>query len=111
MSHVGAAGSVTISNNVAGKRLGIKKYAGEVVKVGNIIVKQRGTVYHPGKNVKLSKDFSIYAMDNGVVAFRRMSGRKRGQYYIDVIPYEEVVEAAKNVEKGVKKVVKAKKRS
>jgi len=102
MSHVGAAGSVTISNNVAGKRLGIKKYAGEVVKTGNIIVKQRGTVYHPGKNVKLSRDFSIYAMANGVVAFRRMSGRKRGQYYIDVIPHEEVNKKAPSKKSSTK---------
>jgi large subunit ribosomal protein L27 len=88
MSKIAAAGSVTISNNVAGKRLGIKKYAGEKVKTGNIILKQRGTVHHPGKNVKLSKDFSIYAMTEGVVAFRRMSGRKRGKYYVDVIPHD-----------------------
>lgn len=86
MSKVAAGGSVKISNNVAGKRLGVKKFAGEVVRNGNIIVKQRGSVYHPGKNTKMSKDFSIYAISDGEVSFRRMTGHKRGKYYIDVSP-------------------------
>ena len=86
MSKVAAAGSVKISPNVAGKRLGVKKFAGEQVRNGNIIVRQRGSVYHPGKNTKMGKDFSIYAVIDGVVSFRRMSGHKRGKYYIDVSP-------------------------
>ena len=85
MSHVAAAGSVTVSGNVAGKRLGVKKFAGEKVKIGNIILKQRGSIYHPGKNVKMSKDYSIHALKDGVVTFRRMSGHKRGKYYVDVV--------------------------
>lgn len=106
MSHVAAAGSVTIGNNVAGKRLGVKKYAGEQVKVGNILVKQRGTVFHPGKNVKLSKDFSIYAVAEGVVAFRRMSGRKRGQYYVDVLNEEQQKAALKSAKASTEKTSK-----
>ena len=86
MSKVAAAGSVKISTNVAGKRLGVKKFAGEKVKNGNIIVRQRGSVYHPGKNVKISKDFSIYSVADGEVSFRRMTGHKRGKYYVDVTP-------------------------
>lgn len=105
MSKVAAAGSVTIGNNVAGKRLGVKKYAGQKVIIGNILVKQRGTVFHPGKNVKLSKDFSIYAVADGVVEFRRMSGRKRGQYYVDVIT-ESDKKAPSNAKKTAKKPVK-----
>ena len=85
MSHVAAAGSVTISGNIAGKRLGVKKFAGEKVRIGNIILKQRGSIYHPGKNVMMSKDFSIHAMKDGIVAFRKMSGQKRGKYFVDVI--------------------------
>ncbi|KKP63796.1 MAG: 50S ribosomal protein L27 [candidate division WS6 bacterium GW2011_GWE1_34_7] len=85
MSHVVGAGSVSTSGNVAGKRLGVKKYEGEVVRSGNIIVKQRGSVYHPGKNTYASKDYSIHAKKDGVVKFRRMSGFKRGQYYVDVV--------------------------
>ncbi len=84
MSKVAAAGSVKISPNVAGKRLGVKKFAGEKVRNGNIIVKQRGSIYHPGKNTKMSKDFSIHAAQDGIVSFRKMSGHKRGKYYIDV---------------------------
>ena len=85
MSHVVGAGSVTMTGHVAGKRLGIKKYEGQKVKSGNIIVKQRGSVYHPGKNTYLSKDYSIHAKTDGFVKFRRMSGFKRGQFYIDVV--------------------------
>jgi len=88
MSHVVGAGSVRIATNVPGKRLGVKKFAGQEVINGNIIVKQRGTVYHPGKNVKIGKDHSIYAVADGVVEFRRMSGFKRGKYYIDVVTKE-----------------------
>jgi len=88
MSHVVAGGSVSMSGNVAGKRLGVKKFAKEVVRAGNIILKQRGTVYHPGKNTYLSKDFSIHAKTDGTVEFRRMSGHKRGKYFVDVIESE-----------------------
>lgn len=85
MSHVVGGGTVAVSGNRAGKRLGVKKFADEVVKAGNIIIKQRGTVYHPGKNTYLSKDHSIHAQVDGTVSFRRMSGFKRGKYYVDVI--------------------------
>lgn len=84
MSKVAAAGAAKQSPNVAGKRLGVKKYAGQEVKNGNIIVRQRGTVFHPGLNTKISRDHSIYAISDGVVSFRRMSGHKRGQYFVDV---------------------------
>ncbi len=85
MSHVASGGTARQTKNMAGKRLGLKKYSGEEVSNGNIIVKQRGSVFHPGKGVKMSKDYSIYAVIDGVVKFRRMSGHKRSQYYIDVI--------------------------
>jgi large subunit ribosomal protein L27 len=88
MSHVVGGGTVGVSGNVAGKRLGVKKYAQQEVKAGNIIVKQRGTVYHPGENTYLSKDFSIHAKVDGTVDFRRMSGYKRGKYYVDVLQSE-----------------------
>jgi large subunit ribosomal protein L27 len=85
MSHVAAAGSISVSKNMAGKRLGVKKFAGEKVKIGNIIVKQRGSVYHAGRNTSMSKDYSIHALKEGTVAFRRMSGYKRGKYFVDVL--------------------------
>jgi large subunit ribosomal protein L27 len=85
MSHVVGVGSVSMTGHVAGKRLGVKKYEGQEVKSGNIILKQRGSLYHPGRNTYLSKDYSIHAKTDGVVKFRRMSGFKRGQYYVDVV--------------------------
>jgi large subunit ribosomal protein L27 len=85
MSKVKGAGSVSMSKNMEGKRLGLKKSGGQDVINGNIIVKQRGSVYHPGKNVKMGRDHTIYATADGVVAFRRMTGHKRSQYYVDVI--------------------------
>ncbi|MBP5204253.1 50S ribosomal protein L27 [bacterium] len=85
MSHV-VAGSTTQNNgHVAGKRLGLKKYAGEKVKAGNIIVRQNGSVYHAGNNTYVGKTFSIHAKVDGTVQFRRMSGSKRGKYFIDVV--------------------------
>lgn len=55
--------------NVAGKRLGIKIYGGEIVRTGQIIIRQRGKTYNPGKNVDMGKDFTIFAMADGVVEF------------------------------------------
>ncbi len=85
MSKVAAAGTAPYSKNMRGKRLGVKKYAEEKVNNGNIIVRQRGTVFHPGFGVKMGRDFTIYAVVDGKVKFRRMTGYKRGKYYIDVI--------------------------
>jgi len=88
MSHVVGGGTVSVSGNIAGKRLGVKKYANQAVKAGNIIVKQRGTVFYPGENTYLSKDHSIHAKTKGVVSFRKMAGYKRGRYYVDVVKSE-----------------------
>ncbi len=85
MSHVAAAATSSNFGNVAGKRLGVKKFAGENVKAGNIIIRQNGSVYHPGNNTYMSKNYTIHAKTDGVVQFRRMSGFKRGRYYIDVV--------------------------
>lgn len=86
MSHVKGAGSVAMSKNMEGKRLGLKKAGGQEVIIGNIVVKQRGSVYHAGKNVKMGRDHTLYAVADGVVHFRRMTGHKRSQYYVDVLP-------------------------
>jgi len=85
MAHVKAVGSKARQGiNTAGKRLGLKVNAGQKVKSGTIIVRQRGTKFHPGKNVKMGKDFTIYAIKEGVVSFRRMTGYKRNQKVINV---------------------------
>lgn len=86
MAHVKAAGSKAAQGvNIAGKRLGVKKFGGEKVICGNILIRQRGTVYHPGKNVKMGRDHTIYAITDGHVAFRNMTGYKKGQKLVDVI--------------------------
>jgi len=66
----------------SGKRLGIKLFGGQLAKVGNIIIRQRGTKFHPGKNVKMGRDFTLYAIKNGIVTFRRKWGKK----FIDILP-------------------------
>lgn len=86
MAHVKAVGSKARQGiNIAGKRLGLKKNAGQTVKAGEIIVRQRGSKFHPGKNVYISRDFTIHAKLEGVVQFRNMTGYKQGQKYIDVV--------------------------
>jgi len=62
--------------NVAGKRLGIKKYGGEKVISGNIIIRQRGTVYNPGDNVGMGKDHTIFALVDGTVKFKKTRQNK-----------------------------------
>ena len=69
MSKTKQGGSTKLGRDSAAQRLGVKVYAGEKVKIGMIIIRQRGTKYLPGKNVKLGKDDTIYAICNGVVRF------------------------------------------
>ncbi len=71
MAHKLAAGSSRNGRDSEGRRLGVKKYAGEQVLAGNIIIRQRGTKYRPGKNVGLGKDHTIFALLNGQVLFTR----------------------------------------
>ncbi|MEP1258088.1 50S ribosomal protein L27, partial [Algoriphagus sp.] len=67
------------------KRLGVKKFGGEVVIAGNIIVRQRGTKHHPGENVGLGKDHTLFATSDGVVTFRK---KFDGRSYVSVLPAE-----------------------
>lgn len=66
-----AAGSTRNGRDSAGKRLGVKRFGGESVKVGTIIVRQRGTKFHLGNNVRMGRDFTIYAIIEGRVKFER----------------------------------------
>tara|TARA_Y100001970_G_C13589194_1_gene534666 strand:+ start:227 stop:478 length:252 start_codon:yes stop_codon:yes gene_type:complete len=70
-----AGGSSRNGRDSAGRRLGIKKYGGEVVISGNIIVRQRGTKFHPGSNVGIGKDHTIFAKSNGKVSFKKTRSR------------------------------------
>ena len=95
MAHKKGAGSTRNGRDSNSKRLGVKRYGGEFVIPGNIIVRQRGTKFHPGENVGIGKDHTIYAKIEGLVAFERIRGRD-GQKRISVypIPAEENVAAA-----------------
>lgn len=76
MAHRKAGGSTQLGRDSHSQRLGIKKFAGEKVKAGNIIVRQRGTKYHLGNNVKQGNDDSIFAIKEGVVEFKHKQVRK-----------------------------------
>ncbi len=71
MAHKKGEGSVKNGRDSQSKRLGVKIFGGQPAINGNIIVRQRGTVYHPGENVGLGKDFTIFATTDGIVEFRK----------------------------------------
>ena len=76
MAHKKGEGSVKNGRDSQSKRLGVKIFGGQATVAGNIIIRQRGTVYHPGKNVGLGRDFTIFALTDGVVEFRKTKGDK-----------------------------------
>ncbi len=81
MAHKKAGGSSRNGRDSAGRRLGVKKYGGERVRAGNIIVRQRGTRFHPGAGVGIGKDHTLFALSDGQVMFRTKSG---GRSYVSV---------------------------
>lgn len=76
MAHKKAGGSTRNGRDSAGQRLGCKKFGSEAVRAGNIIYRQHGTKIHPGTNVGLGKDYTLFALIDGVVKYERM-GRDR----------------------------------
>ena len=76
MAHKKGEGSVKNGRDSHSKRLGVKIYGGQPALSGNIIIRQRGTTYHPGKNVGVGRDFTIFALTDGVVEFRKTKGDK-----------------------------------
>ena len=83
MAHKKAGGSSRNGRDTAGRRLGVKKFGGELVIPGNIIIRQRGTKYHPGSNVGMGKDHTIFAVTEGKVIFDKKVG---GRLYVGVEP-------------------------
>ncbi len=83
MAHKKAGGSSRNGRDSAGKRLGVKRFGGETVLAGNIIVRQRGTKWHPGAGVGLGKDHTIFATIDGTVSFRTKAA---GRTYVSVVP-------------------------
>lgn len=86
MAHKKGVGSSKNGRESESKRLGVKAFGGEIVKAGNIIVRQRGTTHHPGENVGIGKDHTLFALVDGVVAFRR---KKNERSFVSVVPQAE----------------------
>lgn len=83
MAHKKAGGKTKNGRDSESKRLGIKKYGGEVVRAGNILVRQRGTKFHPGSNVGCGKDHTLFATSDGTVQFHKHGPLQRT--YVNVI--------------------------
>jgi large subunit ribosomal protein L27 len=86
MAHKKAGGSSRNGRDSQSKRLGIKKYAGEVVRAGNIIVRQRGTRINPGANVGVGGDYTLFALKDGRVLFRTV---RKDRKFVDVVEQTE----------------------
>jgi len=90
MAHVKGSGTTSLGRDSRGQRLGIKLYAGQTAKIGSILVRQRGTKYRPGKNVKKGSDDTLFATSRGTVVFKtrkvkKFSGKKSNANFISVI--------------------------
>jgi large subunit ribosomal protein L27 len=84
MAHKKGAGSSKNGRDSNSQRLGVKRYGGEFVTTGNILVRQKGTKFHPGNHVRLGRDYTIYSVIDGQVKFETKLGRK----YVSVNPVE-----------------------
>ncbi len=85
MAHKKGVGSSKNGRESASKRLGVKIFGGQAAIAGNIIVRQRGTQHHPGENVGLGKDHTLFALTDGLVEFRK---KKNNRSYVSVVPFE-----------------------
>jgi large subunit ribosomal protein L27 len=91
MAHKKAGGSTSLGRDSQSQRLGVKLFAGQIAKAGAILVRQRGTKFHPGENVKRGKDDTLFATIAGIVKFRKMKKKKfdnslKETKFVDVIP-------------------------
>jgi large subunit ribosomal protein L27 len=96
MAHKKAGGSSRNGRDSAGQRLGVKKFGSEHVVAGNIIIRQRGTTYHPGTGVGVGRDYTIFAVIDGQVQFSKKAGNKN---VVSVIASAAAVEAEKKAPK------------
>jgi large subunit ribosomal protein L27 len=85
MAHKKGAGSSNNGRESASKRLGVKIFGGQAAISGNIIVRQRGTQHHPGTNVGIGKDHTLYALTDGLVEFRK---KRDNRSFVSVVPFE-----------------------
>jgi large subunit ribosomal protein L27 len=89
MAHKKAGGSSRNGRDSAGRRLGVKKFGSELVVPGNIIIRQRGTKFHPGSNVGMGKDHTIFALIDGHVKIKELKGKKM---FVSVDPIKQAAE-------------------
>jgi large subunit ribosomal protein L27 len=85
MAHKKGVGSSKNGRESESKRLGVKIFGGQAAIAGNIIVRQRGTQHHPGNNVGIGKDHTLYALTDGLVEFRK---KKDNRSFVSVVPFE-----------------------
>ncbi|MEM1321646.1 MAG: 50S ribosomal protein L27 [Bacteroidota bacterium] len=85
MAHKKGVGSSDNGRDSKSKRLGVKLFGGQTAKAGNIIIRQRGTKFHPGENVGMGKDFTIYALKPGKVAFKK---KRLNRTFVSIIPFD-----------------------
>jgi large subunit ribosomal protein L27 len=91
MAHKKGVGSSRNGRDSAAQRLGVKVFGGQLVNAGNIIVRQRGTVHHPGKNVGMGKDHTLFALVDGTVVFKK---KAEGKSFVSVDPIPELMAEA-----------------
>ena len=91
MAHKKSGGSSRNGRDSESKRLGVKKYGGEQVLAGNIIVRQRGTTFHPGPNMGLGRDHTLFALVSGAVKFTTKRG---GRCYVSILPANDTMPMA-----------------
>ncbi len=89
MAHKKAGGSSRNGRDSAGKRLGVKRFGGQVIPAGNIIIRQRGTKVHPGANVGMGKDHTLFAKIAGTVKFHKAANDRQ---YVSVLPLAAAAE-------------------
>ncbi len=95
MAHKKAGGSSRNGRDSAGRRLGVKKFGGEIVVPGSIIVRQRGTKFHPGVRVGMGRDHTLFALEEGAVQFKKGFG---GRTFISVVAHPANDQAAEAAE-------------
>lgn len=100
MAHKKAGGTTALGRDSISKRLGVKIYGGQAVETSNVIIRQRGTKFHPGRNVKRGEDDTLFALINGIVEFQAkkmkdFTGKLVSRTFVNVIPQEAVKEKAK----------------
>ncbi|MEM8907387.1 MAG: 50S ribosomal protein L27 [Bacteroidota bacterium] len=94
MAHKKGVGSTDNGRDSNSKRLGVKLFGGQMATAGNIIVRQRGTRFHPGTNVGIGRDFTLFALVDGTVEYKK---RRLNRTFVSIVPFEEVKETSAKI--------------